>query len=145
MIYSLPKSFSYSPLTLTLSRKGRGEYKERTFGSCYKCGRGRPDVAFCNLVYGEQWSAFLPPQASTARKGALLAINCPSPGYACIVKKLSHRGLVQSEDRKNSLCGFCFFLQLFLTDALNPGLAAQAEQRLLWMQRLQAVLIPLRH
>jgi copper chaperone len=35
-LYSLPKGFSYSPLTLALSRKGRGEKKERTFGNHYK-------------------------------------------------------------------------------------------------------------
>jgi hypothetical protein len=32
-LYSLPKVFSGSPLSLTLSRKGRGEFKERTFGN----------------------------------------------------------------------------------------------------------------
>jgi hypothetical protein len=32
---SLPKVFSCSPLTLALSREGRGEFKERTFGNRY--------------------------------------------------------------------------------------------------------------
>jgi hypothetical protein len=32
---SLPKVFSCSPLTLALSRKRRGEFKERTFGNRY--------------------------------------------------------------------------------------------------------------
>jgi hypothetical protein len=32
---------------------------------------------------------------------------------AWFAKKLSHKGLFQSEDRKNSLCGFCFFLPAF--------------------------------
>jgi hypothetical protein len=36
LIYSLPKVFSGSPLTLTLSHKGRGEFKEITFGNRYK-------------------------------------------------------------------------------------------------------------
>jgi hypothetical protein len=34
-LYSLPKVFSCSPLTLALSRKGRGKFKERTFGNRY--------------------------------------------------------------------------------------------------------------
>jgi hypothetical protein len=34
-IYSLPKLFSGSPLTLALSHKGRGKFKERTFGNRY--------------------------------------------------------------------------------------------------------------
>jgi hypothetical protein len=37
-LYSLPKVFSCSPLTLALSHKGRGKFKERTFGNRYSYG-----------------------------------------------------------------------------------------------------------
>jgi hypothetical protein len=42
--YILPKVFSYSPLTLTLSPQGERGIKERTFGNCYN--------PFQNLVSG---------------------------------------------------------------------------------------------
>jgi hypothetical protein len=37
-LYSLPKVFSYPPLTLALSHKGKGNNEEKTFGNRYNYG-----------------------------------------------------------------------------------------------------------